>query len=60
MPQTDKSVKAAAVMPESLKEKLKEYAESKRWTMSQAMVYLIEKGLEEEFENHPSQPTKRK
>jgi hypothetical protein len=54
MPQGDKSVKAAAVMPESLKEQLRKYAESKRWTMSQAIVYFVEKGLEEESSSPPS------
>ena len=63
MSQADKSVKAAAVMPESLKEKLKVYADSKRWTMSQAIVYFVEKGLDEESEDIPqvvAKSTKKK
>ncbi|MBD0344038.1 MAG: eal/GGDEF/PAS domain-containing protein [Coleofasciculus sp. Co-bin14] len=58
MPQTEGSDKVTAVMPKSLKEQLKEYAESKRWTMSQAVVYLVEKGLEEEYQP-PNNPKKR-
>jgi len=49
MPKSEGSDKITAVMPKTLKEQLKEFAESKRWTMSQAAVYFIEKGLEEEF-----------
>jgi hypothetical protein len=48
MPQPERSDKVTAVIPKPLKEQLKEYAESKRWTMSQAVVYFVEKGLEEE------------
>jgi len=48
MAQNEGSEKVTAVMPKSLKDQLKGYAESKRWTMSQAVVYLVEKGLEEE------------
>lgn len=51
MPQTEGSDKVTAVMPKALKEQLKQYAETKRWTMSQAVVYLVEKGLEEEHQN---------
>jgi hypothetical protein len=50
-------------MPESLKEKLKVYADSKRWTMSQAIVYFVEKGLDEESEDIPqvvAKSTKKK
>lgn len=41
-----KSVKVTAVMSEDLKDTLKAYADSKRWTMSQAVVYLVEQGLD--------------
>ncbi len=56
MSEADKSVKAAAVMPKSLKSKLKVYADSKRWTMSQAIVYFVEKGLDEENSNEDNEP----
>jgi hypothetical protein len=45
MPDNDSSTKVTAVMSKSLKEQLKGYAELKRWTMSQAIVYLVEEGL---------------
>ncbi len=54
---TESSDKVTAVIPKSLKEQLKKFAESKRWTMSQAVAYFVEKGLEEEFE--PAVPTRR-
>ena len=57
MPQSEGSDKVTAVIPKSLKEQLKEFAESKRWTMSQAVVYFVERGLEEES---PKPPTKKK
>lgn len=60
MPQSDKSVKAAAVMPESLKTRLREYAELKRWTMSQAIVYFVEKGLEDESPSKPKSSVSKK
>jgi hypothetical protein len=41
-----KSVKVTAVMSEDLKDTLKAYADSRRWTMSQAVVYLVEQGLD--------------
>lgn len=44
-----KSVKVTAVMPEAVKNQLKEFADSRRWTMSQALVYFTEKGLIEEL-----------
>jgi hypothetical protein len=57
----DSSVKVTAVMKESLRDVLKEFATGKRWTMSQAVVYFVEKGLEEEFEpKPPSSPKKPK
>ncbi len=43
-----KSVKVTAVMPEAVKNQLKEFADSRRWTMSQALVYFAEKGLADE------------
>ncbi len=42
-----KDILSVNIEPE-IKEKLKEYAEEKRWSMSQSAAYLIEKGLEEE------------
>ncbi len=59
MPETESSTKVTAVMPSSLKLALKQYAESKRWTMSQAVVYLVEKGIADETEEQPK-PSKRK
>lgn len=35
-------------MPEAVKNQLKEFADSRRWTMSQALVYFAEKGLADE------------
>jgi len=42
-----KDILSVNIEPE-IKERLKEYAEDKRWSMSQSAAYLIEKGLEEE------------
>lgn len=57
-------MKVTAVMPESVKERLKTFADSKRWTMSQALVYFAEKGLAEELEDDEvdanSTPTDKK
>lgn len=42
-----------------LKEKLKRFAEAKRWSMSQSAEYLIEQGLSEEIdEPEATQPSK--
>lgn len=53
-------MKVTAVMPEDLKDSLKMFAESKRWTMSQAVVYLIERGLNDEADEPKSSPHKLK
>jgi hypothetical protein len=39
-----------------LKERLKEYAKSKRWSMSEAAEYFIEKGLEQEHQPQAPKP----
>lgn len=52
------STQVAAVMPKSLKEQLREFAKSRRWTMSQAIVYFVELGLEGELEVLPPAKTK--
>ncbi len=59
MPDSESSTKVTAVMPKDLKEALKLYAESKRWTMSQAVVYLVERGIAEEGVEE-AKPTRRK
>lgn len=41
-----------------IKEKLKKYAEGKRWSMSQSAAYLIEEGLERELGLQKSKPEK--
>lgn len=41
-----KGILSVNIKPE-VKEKLREYADEKRWSMSQSAAYLIEKGLEE-------------
>lgn len=53
MPDNASSTKVTAVMPSDLKTQLKQFAESKRWTMSQAIVYLVEKGIADEAEETP-------
>lgn len=58
MQQPDTSEKVTSVMPKSLKTRLKEFAESRRWTMSQAVVYFVELGLEGELEVPPPAKTK--
>lgn len=44
------STKVAAVVPKELKKQLKAFSITRRWTMSQAIAYFIEKGLDEEFD----------
>lgn len=46
-------MKVTAVMPEDLKDSLKMFADSKRWTMSQAVVYFIEAGIDQWKESDP-------
>jgi hypothetical protein len=46
MPKAEGKANVTAVIPIELKEKLKKYADSKRWSMSTAMVTLLEEGLE--------------
>lgn len=48
MPKGKDSDTVLAVIPKSLKEQLKKYAKKHRWTLSQAVRYLIEIGLEGE------------
>jgi hypothetical protein len=45
MPVGDDKVQIAVVMPKTLKEELKAYAEDHHWSMSQAAALLIEDGL---------------
>lgn len=52
------SDKVTAVLPKSLKAKLKEYAIAKRWTMSKAIEYLVEKGISEETNQNEPQELK--
>jgi hypothetical protein len=46
MPTGKDSEQVAVVMSKELKERLREYAASKRWSMSQASAILIEEGLD--------------
>jgi hypothetical protein len=46
MPKAEDKANVTAVIPIELKERLKKYADSKRWSMSTAMVTLIEEGLD--------------
>lgn len=46
MPTGKDSEQLTLIMPKSLKEKLKKFAELKRWSMSQAGVVLIEEALD--------------
>jgi hypothetical protein len=47
MPTGKDSIQVTLVMSKELKEKLRKFAKSKRWSMSQAGVALIEEGLDE-------------
>jgi hypothetical protein len=53
-----KDILSVNIEPE-IKEKLKEYAEDKRWSMSQSAAYLIEKGLEEESDTSTKSRTSK-
>lgn len=46
MPKAEGKANVTAVVPIELKEKLKKYAEARKWSLSTAMVTLIEEGLE--------------
>ncbi len=46
MPRGKDSDSVTAVVSKELKERLKKYADSKRWSMSQAAGVLIEEGLD--------------
>ena len=46
MPRGKNSDAVTAVVPKELKKKLQEYADSKRWSISQAAGILIEEGLD--------------
>jgi predicted DNA-binding protein len=46
MPRGKPSINLGAVVSPELKERLKEFADLKRWSMSQAAAVLIEEGLE--------------
>lgn len=46
MPKADDKEIVSAVISKELKKRLKKYADSKRWSMSQAAGILIEEGLE--------------
>ena len=45
MPKAKSSTNLGAVVSQELKERLKEFADFKRWSMSQAAAVLIEEGL---------------
>jgi len=47
MPRGKDSDSITAVVSKELKERLKKYAEIKRWSMSQAAGVLIEEGLKQ-------------
>jgi hypothetical protein len=46
MPKGDDKEIVSAVISKELKKRLKKYADSKRWSMSQAAGILIEEGLD--------------
>jgi hypothetical protein len=46
MPKGKASTNLGAIVSIELKERLKEYADSKHWSMSQAVAILIEEGLD--------------
>lgn len=48
MPKAEGKANVTAVVPIKLKEKLKKYADTKKWSLSTAMVSLIEEGLDRE------------
>jgi hypothetical protein len=54
MPTGKDSEQLTLIMPKSLKERLQKFAKSKRWSMSQAGVVLIEEALDrDEAESKP-------
>lgn len=46
MPKAEDKANVTAIVPIELKEKLKIYADARKWSLSTAMVTLIEEGLE--------------
>ncbi len=46
MPTGKDSVQVAVIMPKELKERLHKFAKSKRWSLSQAGLVLIEEALD--------------
>lgn len=61
MPRGKDSDSVTAVVSKELKERLRKYAEIKRWSMSQAAGVLIEEGLnrfEAEYERSEGKETK--
>lgn len=48
MPKAPDKANVTAVIPIELKERLKEYAKARKWSLSTAMVTLIEQGLDQE------------
>jgi len=48
MPKVEGKAHVTAVIPLELKEVLKKYADAKKWSLSTAMVTLIEEGLQRE------------
>lgn len=46
MPKSEGKANVTAVLPTELKERLKKYADSRKWSLSTAMVTLIEEGLD--------------
>jgi hypothetical protein len=57
MPVSDDKVQIAVVMTRDLKQTLKEYADSRHWSMSQAAALLIEDGLKRAKDSGNSQAT---
>ncbi|HEY9672220.1 MAG TPA: hypothetical protein V6D11_12300 [Waterburya sp.] len=48
MPKAEGKAHVTAVIPLDLKEQLKKYADARKWSLSTAMVTLIEEGLQRE------------
>jgi hypothetical protein len=54
MPVGDDKVQIAVVMPRTLKQELKAYAEDHHWSMSQAAALLIAEGLKRQKDDKKS------
>ena len=58
MPKGKASTNLGAIVSIELKERLKEYADSKHWSMSQAVAILIEEGIDRAKAEHDGKGAK--